>query len=201
MPRAVTARSTRAFPLFRKHSGATASLSFRFHVAGSRPRVIVMRILLLAVGKLKDAEERAISDRYVKRFNGAGRAIGLGPIDVRELNESRLANPEERKRDEAARLMKDIGSDTFVVSLDPLGRSIGSEAFADLLREKRDGAIKTCVFLIGGPDGHGEQALKAPAMTLSLGALTLPHGLARVVLLEQLYRAATILSGHPYHRA
>jgi 23S rRNA (pseudouridine1915-N3)-methyltransferase len=160
-----------------------------------------MRISLLAVGKLKDAEERAISDRYVKRFNGAGRAIGLGPIDIRELNESRAANADERKRDEAHRLLKDLSADTFVIALDPAGRLISSEAFASLIGEKRDSAVKTCAFLIGGPDGHGVEALKSPVMKLSLGPLTLPHGLARVVLLEQLYRAATILSGHPYHRA
>lgn len=160
-----------------------------------------MRISLLAVGKLKDAEERAISDRYVKRFNGAGRSIGLGPIDIRELNESRQPSADERKQDEAARLMKDLTADSFIVALDPAGKSITSEAFARMLGEKRDGAVKTCAFLIGGPDGHGAQVLKSSGLTLSLGSLTLPHGLARVVLLEQLYRAATILSGHPYHRA
>jgi len=163
--------------------------------------MVVMRILLLAVGKLKDAEERAISDRYLKRFNGAGRAIGLGPLDVRELAESRSASADERKRDEAARLLKDLPPDPFVIALDPAGRSLSSEAFAGLLADKRDSAVKTSVFLIGGPDGHGDAALKPPVFKLSLGALTLPHGLARVVLLEQLYRAATILSGHPYHRA
>jgi 23S rRNA (pseudouridine1915-N3)-methyltransferase len=159
-----------------------------------------MRISVLAVGKLKDAEERAISDRYIKRFNGAGRAIGLGPVDVREFPESRAATADERKRDEAVRLVKDLAADTFLVALDPAGRSISSESFAALLGEKRDTAVRTCAFLIGGPDGHGEHALKPPTMKLSLSALTLPHGLARIVLLEQLYRAATILSGHPYHR-
>jgi 23S rRNA (pseudouridine1915-N3)-methyltransferase len=160
-----------------------------------------MRIMVVAVGKLKDAEERAISDRYVKRFNGAGRSMGLGPIEIRELTEGRAASADERKRDEAARLTKDVADDAFVVSLDPAGRSISSEAFAAMLGEKRDSAVKTCAFLIGGPDGHGEQALKSPIMKMSLGALKIPHGLALVVLLEQLYRAATILSGHPYHRA
>jgi len=159
-----------------------------------------MRISILAVGKLKDAEERAISDRYVKRFNGAGRSIGLGPIDVRELNESRQPSADERKQDEAARLMKDQTPGTFIVALDPAGKSISSEVFARMLGEKRDGAVKTIAFLIGGPDGHGAQVLKSSGLILSLSLLTLPHGLARVVLLEQLYRAATILSGHPYHR-
>jgi len=160
-----------------------------------------MRIVIAAVGKLKDVEERAISERYAKRFDGSGKAIGLGPIAVRELIESRAGNVDDRKRDEAARLLKEVGAGDFTIALDPKGQSFTSEAFAGLLAEKRDGAVKTCAFLIGGPDGHGEAALKAAHVKLSLGTLTLPHGLARVVLIEQLYRAATILSGHPYHRA
>jgi 23S rRNA (pseudouridine1915-N3)-methyltransferase len=159
-----------------------------------------MRILIAAVGKLKDAEERAISERYAKRFNGAGSAIGLGPIEIRELPESRAGSASERKRDEAVRLLT-TGSADFSIALHPAGRSLDSEAFAALLGGKRDDGVRTCAFLIGGPDGHGEAALGTAQMKLSLGPLTLPHGLARVVLIEQLYRAATILSGHPYHRA
>jgi len=160
-----------------------------------------MRIAISAVGKLKDAEERAIVERYAKRFNGAGKSLGLGPIEIREFPESRASSADERKRDEAARLLKDIGAGDVAIALDPFGRSLTSEAFATFIRDIRDGGAKTCHFLIGGPDGHGDAVLSAAAMKLSLGALTLPHGLARVVLAEQLYRAATILSGHPYHRA
>jgi 23S rRNA (pseudouridine1915-N3)-methyltransferase len=160
-----------------------------------------MRILIAAVGKLKDGEERAISDRYIKRLNGVGKAIGLGPVDIREFGESRAASADERKRDEAVRLLKEAGADSFVVGLDPAGRSITSEAFATLIGEKRDAGVRSSAFLIGGPDGHGEAVLSSCNIILSLGAMTLPHGLARVVLVEQLYRAATILSGHPYHRA
>jgi 23S rRNA (pseudouridine1915-N3)-methyltransferase len=160
-----------------------------------------MRILIVAIGKLKDAEERSIIERYAKRLHGAGKAIGLGPVDIREFAESRAIDPSERKRDEAGRLLKAAGESGFVIALDPHGKSLTSEAFARLLAEKCNGAVKELAFIIGGPDGHGEAALKATHLRLSLGALTLPHGLARVVLIEQLYRAATILSGHPYHRA
>jgi 23S rRNA (pseudouridine1915-N3)-methyltransferase len=159
-----------------------------------------MRILIAAVGKLKDAEERAIQERYASRFNGAGKAIGLGPLSIRELPESRAATAVERKREESARLLKEAGAAELVVALDPGGRSLTSEAFAAFLGEKRDGGAKTCTFLVGGPDGHGKAALESAHLKLSLGSLTLPHGLARVVLIEQLYRAVTILSGHPYHR-
>lgn len=160
-----------------------------------------MRIAISAIGKLKDAEERAIVERYAQRLTGAGKSLGLGPIDIREYSESRASDASERKRDEATRLLRDIGSGDAAVVLEPTGKSLTSEAFAAFLRTTRDGGAKSCVFLIGGPDGHGEAVLNAASLKLSLGALTLPHGLARVVLAEQLYRAATILSGHPYHRA
>jgi 23S rRNA (pseudouridine1915-N3)-methyltransferase len=160
-----------------------------------------MRIAISAIGKLKDAEERAIVERYAKRLTGAGRPLGLGPIDISEYPESRASDVAERKREEAARLLRDVGPGDVAIALEPTGKSLNSEAFAAFIRSTRDGGAKACVFLIGGPDGHGEAALNAAALKLSLGTLTLPHGLARVVLAEQLYRAATILSGHPYHRA
>jgi 23S rRNA (pseudouridine1915-N3)-methyltransferase len=160
-----------------------------------------MRISISAIGKLKDAEERAIVERYAKRLSGAGKPLGLGPFDIREYPESRAAGIGERKREEAARLLKDVAPSDITIALDPGGKSLTSEAFAAFLRDTRDGGAKACIFLIGGPDGHGEAALESATLKLSLGALTLPHGLARVVLAEQLYRAATILSGHPYHRA
>ncbi len=160
-----------------------------------------MRIAISAIGKLKDAEERAIVQRYAKRLSGAAKSLGLGPLDIREYPESRAADVAERKQDEAARLLKDIGAGDTVVVLEPTGKSLSSESFAAFIREMRDSGAKNCVFLIGGPDGHGKAVLDAATLKLSLGGFTLPHGLARVVLVEQLYRAATILSGHPYHRA
>jgi 23S rRNA (pseudouridine1915-N3)-methyltransferase len=160
-----------------------------------------MRIAISAIGKLKDAEERTIIERYSKRLNGSGKPLGIGPLEIREHPESRAAEVAERKRDEAAKLLKDIGTGDVVIALEPTGKSLTSEAFADFIRTTRDGGAKTCLFLIGGPDGHGNVALNAASLKLSLGAFTLPHGLARVVLVEQLYRAATILARHPYHRA
>jgi 23S rRNA (pseudouridine1915-N3)-methyltransferase len=87
------------------------------------------------------------------------------------------------------------------VALDGGGLSLSSETFAHLVAKERDGGARTMAFLVGGPDGHADQALAAGKLRLSLGPMTLPHGLARIVLVEQLYRAATILTGHPYHRA
>jgi len=159
-----------------------------------------MRLIIAAVGRLKDAE-RELFDRYAKRFDGAGRGLGLGPVKLCEINESRAATADLRKADEAARLLKAAGPAEARVVLDGQGRALSSEAFATWLAERRDGGAKALGFLVGGPDGHASSALDAATLQLSLGPMTLPHGLARIVLMEQLYRATTILAGHPYHRS
>jgi len=159
-----------------------------------------MRFTVAAVGRLKDAEGE-LCERYAKRFDGTGRALGLGPLVISEINESRAATVEMRKAEEAARLLKVAAAATATVVLDEHGKSMSSEAFAQWILRIRDDGCRELGFLIGGPDGHGEDVLQAATLRLSLGPMTLPHGLARAVLAEQLYRAATILSGHPYHRA
>jgi 23S rRNA (pseudouridine1915-N3)-methyltransferase len=158
-----------------------------------------MRLIVAAVGRLKDAE-RDLYDRYAKRFDAAGRSLRLGPLKLTEIGEGRAATADLRKDDEAQRLLKAASAAEVKVVLDEGGRALSSEAFARWLAERRDGGAKAMAFLIGGPDGHGSAALDAATLKLSLGAMTLPHGLARIVFAEQLYRAATILSGHPYHR-
>lgn len=159
-----------------------------------------MRLIVAAVGRLKDAE-RDLCARYVKRLDAGGRSLGLGPITITELSESRAASAEARKAEEATRLMKAAGAAEPYVVLDESGKSMSSAAFAAWIAAQRDGGSKALAFLIGGPDGHGPEAVAGAALKLSLGAMTLPHGLARAVLIEQLYRASTILAGHPYHRA
>lgn len=160
----------------------------------------MMRVEILAIGRLKDDAEAEIVARYRKRFDQTGRACGLGPLNIVDFPESRAAAATERKAQEADRLLDAAGTGALV-ALDVGGRSLSSEAFADHLRTLADRGTRSCAFLIGGPDGHGAAILSGSAIKLSLGPLTLPHGLARVILTEQLYRAATILTGHPYHRA
>jgi 23S rRNA (pseudouridine1915-N3)-methyltransferase len=159
-----------------------------------------MRLIVAAVGRLKDAE-RDLCERYQKRFDAAGRGLGLGPLSISELSESRAASAAARKAEEATRLLKAAAPASARVVLDEGGKALASEAFAKWLAQTRDGGCKGLAFLIGGPDGHGPEVTQGAALKLSLGAMTLPHGLARAVLIEQLYRATTILSGHPYHRA
>jgi 23S rRNA (pseudouridine1915-N3)-methyltransferase len=159
-----------------------------------------MRLIVAAVGRLKDAE-RDLCERYQKRFDAAGRVLGLGPLSITEIGESRAASAVARKAEEATRLLKAAAPATARVVLDEGGKQLASEAFAKWLAQTRDGGCKALALLIGGPDGHGPEVMQGAALKLSLGAITLPHGLARAVLIEQLYRATTILSGHPYHRA
>jgi 23S rRNA (pseudouridine1915-N3)-methyltransferase len=159
-----------------------------------------VRLLLAAIGRLKDGGERVLVDRYIGRMPGA-RGQSLGPVIEHELPESRLASAAERQTDEARRLLKASDMCDRLAVLDERGKALSSEAFARWLGERRDSGIREIGFLIGGPDGHGPAVYEKAELRLSLGAMTLPHGLARVVLAEQIYRASTILAGHPYHRA
>lgn len=160
-----------------------------------------MRLSIIAIGRLKDGPERELYLRYSKRIDEAGRAVALGPLALSEFPEARQASARQRQADEAARLTAAASEADLVVALDETGKTMTSEAFARWLGARRDEGRRTVAFLIGGADGHGPAALERAALKLSLGPMTLPHGLARIVLVEQIYRAATILAGHPYHRA
>lgn len=160
-----------------------------------------MRLVLAAVGKLKDGAERELYARYADRILASGRGVGLGSIDLREISEGKSQSREARLTDEAERLLAKCGDVSLRVSMDEKGRAVTSAQFAELVRVWRDRGEGGVAFLVGGPDGHGEPVRRAATVSLSLGPMTLPHGLARIVLAEQLYRTATILAGHPYHRA
>jgi 23S rRNA (pseudouridine1915-N3)-methyltransferase len=159
-----------------------------------------MRLALIAVGRLKDGPERELCLRYAGRVADTGRALGLQGPDIAELAESRARRAEDRKAEEAGAFAGKIGSG-LTVALDERAPPLGSEAFAARLARERDAGTQAVQFLIGGADGL-DPALRARAgWALSFGAMTLPHQLVRVLVLEQIYRALTILSGHPYHRS
>ncbi len=160
-----------------------------------------MRLMLAAVGRLKAGPDRELFDRYWDRLAASGRQLGITNIRHVELPESRAASAAERKADEAARLLAVARDATGIVALDETGRAHTSASFAAHLGKLRDSGASELAFLIGGADGHGAAVLARATLILNLGTLTLPHGLARIVLAEQLYRATTILAGHPYHRA
>jgi 23S rRNA (pseudouridine1915-N3)-methyltransferase len=160
-----------------------------------------MRLIIAAVGRLKDGPERALLERYQQRLVPLAKRLGLAPVVWHETGESRAADAPRRREEEGVVLLRLAREVDCLIALDERGKAMGSAAFAQLLAARRDGGAKTAALLIGGPDGLSDAVRSAAQMQLSLGPMTLPHGLARVVLAEQLYRAATILSGHPYHRA
>ena len=160
-----------------------------------------MRLMVAAVGRLKDGPERELLDRYRTRLGSLAKRVALAPVAWHEIGESRAAAPAQRKQEEGAGLLRLAREADAVIALDEHGKMLSSADFARHLAKTRDGGAKAAAILIGGPDGQDQAVLDAAHLVLSLGALTLPHGLARIVVAEQLYRAATILSGHPYHRA
>ena len=160
-----------------------------------------MRVALLAVGRMKQGPERELVARYLDRAVAAGKALGLTGFAVTELTESRSASTASRKSEEAKALSAQLPAGGIVVALDELGNTIGSEDFAKRLARWRDDGKRAVSFVIGGADGLEPAFVKAADLTLSFSPLTWPHQLVRIMLAEQLYRATTILSGHPYHRA
>jgi 23S rRNA (pseudouridine1915-N3)-methyltransferase len=160
-----------------------------------------MRLLIAAVGKLKQGPERELFAHYVARADAIGRKLGLSPLGVIEVAEAKAAAAKARAEAEAQALLAKVPPSHKVICLDPGGDQLGSEEFAKGLAQIRDGGAQGLAFLIGGADGLGLAALFKADRVVSLGPMTLPHGLARSVLAEQIYRAETILAGHPSHRA
>jgi 23S rRNA (pseudouridine1915-N3)-methyltransferase len=159
-----------------------------------------MRLLIAAVGKLKQGPERELFAHYLGRAEAIGRKIGLTPLSVIEVAEAKSATAQARMEAEAKTLLAKIPSSHKLICLDRGGDQLGSEEFAQTLATFRGGGALGLAFLIGGADGLGLTASYKADRVISLGPLTLPHGLARIFLAEQIYRAETILTGHPYHR-
>lgn len=160
-----------------------------------------MRLIIAAVGRLKDGPERTLFEKYRDRFEPLGKRLGLAPVTWHEVGESRAADTAKRRDEEGAALLKLTRDAEFVIALDERGKQLTSETFAKTLAKTRDGGAKTAGIVIGGPDGLSDAVRDVSRLQVALGVMTLPHQLVRIVLAEQLYRAATILSGHPYHRA
>jgi 23S rRNA (pseudouridine1915-N3)-methyltransferase len=158
-----------------------------------------MRIVVAAVGRLKRGPEQELAERYRERAVKSGRALGLRSLDVAEISESRARDAPRRMLEESVALANAIPQAATAVLLDPRGESLDSHAFAKRLRGWND-AGRDVAFVIGGADGLAPALADQAEVQLAFGALTWPHQLIRIMLLEQIYRAVTILSGHPYHR-
>ncbi len=159
-----------------------------------------MRLTLAAVGRLKGGPERDLVARYVERIATTGKGVGLSELTLRETDESRARRAQDRKSEEAGALRALTPANARTIALDERGGSMTSHRFASQIAAWRDSGVRDLCFLIGGADGLDPGVRDEAALALSFGALTLPHQLVRVLLAEQVYRAISILSGHPYHR-
>ncbi len=159
-----------------------------------------MRIAIAAIGRMKTGPERELVARYLDRARAMGKPLGLSQFDVAESGESRAGSASRRKTEEAVDLMKAAPDGHVRIALDEHGKSTSSESFAEDIAKWRDAGRAGLCFFIGGADGLDTQLVAGADRVLSFSPLTWPHQLVRILLAEQLYRATTILSGHPYHR-
>ena len=159
-----------------------------------------MRLSVIAVGRLKDGPERDLCERYRERAVALGRSLSLIGPDIVELPESKARRADERKRDEAAAILGKHGGG-LLIAFDERGRSIDSDDFSGRIAAARDGGTAAASFVIGGADGLADDIREKADLILGFGKLTMPHQIVRALALEQIYRAMTIIAGHPYHRA
>jgi 23S rRNA (pseudouridine1915-N3)-methyltransferase len=160
-----------------------------------------MRLVVVAIGRLKQGPERELAERYAERFDDIGRKLGFRGLAMHEISESRARDAATRMAEEASAISALIPEKSVLVALDERGKNIDSAAFAQHLGRFRDQSVGNTIFTIGGADGLSPDLRRKAKLTIAFGAATWPHQLVRVMLLEQIYRAATILAGHPYHRA
>ncbi|WP_132861072.1 23S rRNA (pseudouridine(1915)-N(3))-methyltransferase RlmH [Shimia isoporae] len=155
-----------------------------------------MKVHICAVGRLRSGPERDLLDDYLTRFDRTGRALGLGPVTVHEVEDRKNGGMSA----EAPLLQGVIPKGAVICALDERGKLMSSPEFADMLGGWRDEGRGDVAFVIGGADGIDPSLRAQVDAKLSFGKMVWPHMLARVMLSEQLYRAASILAGAPYHR-
>ncbi|KQP94978.1 50S rRNA methyltransferase [Methylobacterium sp. Leaf113] len=161
-----------------------------------------MRLLVAAVGRLKPGPERDLAARYRERAVQVGRGLGFAACDIAEIPESRARRAQDRASEEGAAILGHASATGAVLAVyDERGRSdLTSELLAERVGSWRDAGRSALILAIGGADGLDPSVRSRAELALSFGAATLPHGLVRVLALEQVYRTLTILAGHPYHR-
>ena len=159
-----------------------------------------MKLSIAAIGLLKSGPEKAMAADYEKRIVTLGRQAGLTGFTIHDWSESRGSTPDLRKNEEAKQLWSALADDVVAIVLDERGKACSSQEFAKLIESEAQKATRHLCFMIGGPDGHAPESRARARHVLSFGAMTFPHRLLRVILLEQIYRAVTIIVNHPYHR-
>ncbi|MCQ2914519.1 MAG: 23S rRNA (pseudouridine(1915)-N(3))-methyltransferase RlmH [Alphaproteobacteria bacterium] len=151
-----------------------------------------MQIMICAIGKIKPGPETALIDKYVKQTKW--------PVVIKEFEDKKAGTDDEHKKREGEMLLSAIPSGAKIVALDERGKIMSSPDFAKIMGKWESEGVSTVAFLIGGAFGHNDETRKKANMLLAFGQMTWPHFLARAMLTEQIYRAKSILDGHPYHK-
>lgn len=165
-----------------------------------------MKIRIAAIGQISGSPESALLETYLDRAKMSGRAIGISDVAISELRGGKGLSGSKRIAfdqnaiDQLLAKIKATSPNSRIILLDERGKNISSTAFATELGTWRDQGAEQVCFVIGGPDGFNDQQRQNADMLLSLGKMSWPHLLARVLLTEQIWRAISILSNHPYHR-
>ena len=157
----------------------------------------IVKLQIASVGRWSNGgPEKALYEHYADRIGKAGRSVGLGPLALKEV----VFRKPVSQREEAVALLDATPNQAYVIALDETGKTFTSKDLATKIAQQRDESVPDMSFLIGGSDGHGQEVIDKSDTTLNLGSMTWPHLLVRGLVAEQIYRAITILSGHPYHR-
>ena len=160
-----------------------------------------MRLALIAIGRLKAGPERDLFERYFKRIGDIARPLGFKGVSLTELDEGRAARAADRKAEEGLTILAAVPKGARLILLDERGATLTSAQFSADMASARDASVSAYALVIGGADGLAASLRDKSDKIVSFGAMTWPHQLARVMAAEQVYRALSILSGHPYHRA
>ena len=160
-----------------------------------------MKVVIAAIGHLKSGPEKEMAAAYEQRIPSLGRKVGISGLSISDWTEARASDVKLRMAEEAKLLWSVVPEACPVFALDERGEVMPSSSFAKLLEKQAAAGTKQLTFMIGGPDGHSPETRIKAMKTLSFGPMTWPHRMVRVMLLEQIYRAVTILVNHPYHRA
>ena len=151
-----------------------------------------MKITIAAVGRLKAGPERELWDQYTRRLNW--------PLTLKEVEERNPLKPAKLKQKEAALHVSAIPDGALIVALDKEGKSFSSEKLAEQFEKWMHEGPTDIAFVIGGGEGLDQSILHKAQLKIAMGAMTWPHMLARIMLIEQIYRAQCILANHPYHK-
>lgn len=156
-----------------------------------------MLIKIITVGKIKARHWQLAEAEYIQRIQ---KYADVQQVIVKDATRAAMSNPELAKEVEGKNLLAKISADEYVLALDSGGQQMSSEQLAEFFQTQMLHGVSKFAFVIGGPLGLSPQVLQKAGMVLSLSKMTLPHELAKVILLEQIYRAFSILSNEKYHK-